>query len=235
MSTEQESISPEASFLPEEPVHPQAPAFFAQVSEMMDGQPKDAAVVEAALSGWDGFLERAASDLYRIASMMLGEGEETIALIEKAVATVDIPACSDHFEARHGGRLVLGAGAISLLHVREGDVFAAPEGDQGPASCIEDDDLEAAGVTPAELEQMLTGKDRARLRGWLEGLTTPLRVIFVLRAVAGLSSAEVAGLLAEHGGVVAEGWTPDAVRGCFRQALCSLASQMLQLQASGER
>jgi hypothetical protein len=55
-----------------------------------------------------------------------------------------------------------------------------------------------------------------------------MRTIFVLRAVAGLSAADVAGLLAKHGGVAAGSWTADAVRGVFRQGLCSLASQLIQ-------
>jgi DNA-directed RNA polymerase specialized sigma24 family protein len=69
---------------------------------------------------------------------------------------------------------------------------------------------------------MITGPDNHRLRNWLESLSLSLRVIFVLRAVAALSSTEVAGLL---------DWPPDAVRSIFRQALCSLASQLLQASA----
>jgi hypothetical protein len=87
-------------------------------------------------------------------------------------------------------------------------------------------------VTPAELEEMLSGSDRHRLRDWLEGLPVSLRVIFVLRAVGGLSSAEVAGVLAEHGGPGAQDWTPDGVRSGFRQALCSLATQLLHASAA---
>jgi len=74
---------------------------------------------------------------------------------------------------------------------------------------------------------MISGPEAHRLRNWLEGLSVSLRVIFVLRAVAGLSSQEIAGLLAEHGGEAAKGWTPDAVRAAFRQAICSLASQLI--------
>jgi hypothetical protein len=199
---------------------------------MLDGQPKSQATVEAALSGWDEVLEKVAGDLYRIGSMLLGEGEETIGLIEQAVATADIPSCSDHLEARHSGRLALGAGAIELLARRDASSLAAPEGEPGPAGCIEDDDLSAAGLTHDELERMMNGPDRGRLREWLEGLSAPLRVIFVLRAVAGLSSTDVAGLLAEHGGPAAENWTPDDVRIGFRQALCSLASQLLHASAA---
>jgi hypothetical protein len=49
----------------------------------------------------------------------------------------------------------------------------------------------------------------------------------VLRAVAGFSPAETAGLLAAHGGPEAAGWASEAVRELFRQGLCSLASQMI--------
>ena len=51
---------------------------------------------------------------------------------------------------------------------------------------------------------------RAQLAG---GLPTEFRVIFVLRAVAGFTSPEVAELLAAHGGPAASGWT---CRGCAR-------------------
>jgi DNA-directed RNA polymerase specialized sigma24 family protein len=218
-----DSPSLEDNFLPAEPTHAQGAEFFAQVTDLLDGKPGDAAVVEAALSGWDGLLETIAADLYRVGSMLLGEGEQTIALIERAIANVDIQACRDHVEARHKARLTLAALAVPVLQQRNPGLLDAPAGEDGPAGCIEDDDLDAAGVSSAELEQMLTDPDNRRLRDWLEGLSVSLRVIFVLRAVGGFSSAEVAGLL---------DWPPDAVRSIFRQALCSLASQLLQATAA---
>jgi DNA-directed RNA polymerase specialized sigma24 family protein len=226
-------ISLDRSFVSAEPLHPQGAAFFEQVTGMLDGQPHDPAAVEAALSDWDGMLEKIAAELYRISSMLLGEGEESIRLIEQVVATVDLPACHDHLEARHNSRLALSAQAIALLASRDAAALAAPaEEASGPVSCIEDDDLSAAGVTPDELERMISGPEGRRLRDWLEGLSVPLRAVFVLRAVAGLSSPEVAGLLAEHGGASARDWTPDAVRSTFRQALCSLASQLIHTAAT---
>jgi hypothetical protein len=80
---------------------------------------------------------------------------------------------------------------------------------------------------------MFAGPDRDRVRNWLAGLPTVLRTIFVLRAVAGFTTAETAGLLAEFGGPKAQGWTPDAVRDFFRQGLCSLASQLLKAATCG--
>ena len=226
-------ISLDRSFVPAEPLHPQGAAFFEQVTGMLDGQPHDLASVEAALSDWDGLLEKIAAELYRISSMLLGEGEESIRLIEQVVATVDLPACHDHVEARHNSRLALGAQAIALLANRDASALAAPtEEESGPVSCIEDDDLEAAGVTPDELEHMISGPEGRRLRDWLEGLSVPLRAVFVLRAVAGLPSPEIAGLLAEYGGASAQDWTSDAVRSTFRQALCSLASQLIHTAAT---
>lgn len=202
--------------------------FFAQVSDMLDGKPKDPNAVEDALSGWDDVIERIATELYQIGTMLLGEGEETIAAIEKVVTDADVAVCKDYLEARHNARVLLGSEAIQTLSRRNESAFTAPEiGDSGPESCIEDDDLSAAGVTHAELEAMLNGPDNQHLRSWLEGLSPVLRTIFVLRAVGGLSSPEVAGLLAQHGGPVAQNWTPDSVRSSYRQALCSLASQLL--------
>src|SRR5271168_1550332 len=191
------------------------------------------AAVEATLAGWDGFLEKIAGELYRIGSMLVGEGEAAIGLIEQVVGSADLPGCCNQAEARHKARLLLGADTIALLRQRDSalhiESLAAPAEESGPASCIEDDDLDAAGVSPADLEQMISGPESHRLRDWLEGLPASLRVVFVLRAVAGLSSAEVAGLLADHD---APGWTADAVRSSFRQALCSLASQLIHATAS---
>jgi hypothetical protein len=102
-----------------------------------------------------------------------------------------------------------------------------------PAStCIEDDDLASAGISTAELEKMIAGPERDRVRSWLESLPTAQRTVFVLRAVAEFTAAETAALLQTHGGVQAAGWTPEAVRETFRQGLCSLASQLLHASAA---
>ena len=106
--------------------------------------------------------------------------------------------------------------------------LAAPEGIEPSGGCIEDDDLEAAGVSRVELEQMMAGPERNRVRNWLENLPADMRTIFALRAVAGFTAPETAALLVENGGPQAAGWTDDGVRAVFRQGLCSIASQLIQ-------
>jgi hypothetical protein len=54
-----------------------------------------------------------------------------------------------------------------------------------------------------------------------------MRAVFVLRAVAGLTAAETAALLGEHGGPQAAAWSPELTREVFRQGLCSLTSQLI--------
>lgn len=184
-------------------------------------------------AGSDGALrmEQLAADLYHITSMLLGEGEDAIALVEKAIAQADGSAANAD-EAVQTLRRRLAGEAIALLAARDAQSLAAPEIDNsGPVSCIEGDELDAAGVTSAELEAMLTGPDNAHLRAWIESLPVTLRAIFVLRAIAGFSSAETAGLLGDFGGPAAEAWTPEGVRTIFRQALCSLAAQLLHATA----
>ena len=190
--------------------------------------PEESTPLPTETSDWEGLFEDIAADLYRVASMLLGEGEEAIGLVEQAIGG-DAIAVGESFEqARHASRLLIAGPAIRILGKRDGAALAAPEVDaDGPVSCIEGDELDAAGVTSAELEAMLTGPDNHRLRGWIEGLDVQLRITFVLRAVANLTSPEVAGLLSEYGGPEGAGWTPEAVRTVFRQALCSLAGQLL--------
>ena len=167
-----------------------------------------------------------AGDLYRLGAMLLGEGETTVNLVESAITTAELPTCSD--QSLHSARVSMATAVIEYLGERDADALAAPSGEPGPPNCIGDDDLDAAGVSAQELEKLLSGPDRGHLRLWLEGLSVAERTIFVLRAVGGLSTPEVAGLLALHGGKAAQGWMTDAVRSVFRQALCSLASQLLQ-------
>jgi hypothetical protein len=158
----------------------------------------------------------------------VGEGEDSVRLVEIAIANADVSVCDDPGQARHGSRRALCAAALDLLGQRNPGSLAAPEELEPAATCINDDDLDAAGVSKEELDDMLAGPDRERVRKWLASLSTPVRTIFVLRAVAGFNPGETAGLLAAHGGAKAADWNADAVRGVFRQGLCSLASQLLQ-------
>lgn len=204
----QESNSTNDSLIP-----PQAPATRAQ-------------------QGWRVTFDRIAAGLYSLASMLVGEGEDSARLVESAIANGEVSACQNAEQARVSSRRVLCGPALDILEQRNPGCLAAPQGLQAVATCIEDDDLDAAGVSSEELERMIAGPDRDRMRNWLASLPMDLRTIFALRAVAGLTAAETAGLLAEHGGPKAAGWTPDAVRELFRQALCSLTSQLIQATAA---
>jgi DNA-directed RNA polymerase specialized sigma24 family protein len=220
------------SLIPQEPIPAGADEFSKRVHGLLDGQPKDEATVSKALEGMDDMLDRIAAGLYNMASMLVGEGEASVALVETAVARTDISACSDATEARTSSRKALCTAAIEVIERLNPGSLAAPEGLQHASTCIEDDDLESAGISRAELESMLAGPNRASVKNWIEGLPTETRVIFVLRAVAGLSAGDTAVMLAEHGGQDARGWNADAVREIFRQGLCSLASQLIHATAA---
>jgi DNA-directed RNA polymerase specialized sigma24 family protein len=175
--------------------------------------------------------EEIAAGLYGFASMLVGEGEDSIDLVEKAVATAEVSASSTAEQTRRASRRALSAAAIELLAQRDPQGLAAPVDLEHAVTCIEDDDLDAAAEARESMERMIAGPDRDRVRTWLESLQTALRTIYVLRAVAGFSAPETAGLLAAHGGPRAAGWTPDSVRELFRQGLCSLASQLIHATA----
>lgn len=213
--------------IPTQPVPEGAEEFSRKIHGLLDGQPKDEAAVSSALSGMDALLDVIAAGLYSMASMLVGEGEDSIRLVELAVDRTDISACSNAEEARKHSRRELCSAAVELIATRTPGSLAAPKGLEHAATCIEDDDLESAGISRAELENMLAGPNRESVKKWIEGLATETRVIFVLRAVAGFSATETAEMLAGHAGEAAKGWNPDAVREIFRQGLCSLASQLI--------
>ena len=171
-------------------------------------------------------LDAIAAGLYSLASMLIGEGEESVELVETAVATAEVSSFDNANQARKNSRLALSRAAIGILERRSSGCLAAPEGLGHARTCIEDEDLDAVGAG-VEFSQMFAGPDRDRVRTWLWSLPTEQRVIFALRAVAGFTSQETASMLANYGGPRASGWTADAVREIFRQALCSLASQLI--------
>ena len=204
-----------------------AQEFAERVHGLLDGQPKDEVTVVRAFDGLDDIFDRIAAGLYNIASMLVGEGEDSIRLVETAVATADLAHCDGAVESRTNSRRALCAAALELLAKRDASSLAAPKGLEHAATCIGDDELDAAGVTGEELERMIAGPERDRVRNWLESLPTEMRAIFVMRGVAGLCAAETADLLRVHGGVQTGDWSEGAVREIFRQGLCSLASQVL--------
>jgi len=215
------------SLIPQQPIPAGADEFSKRVQGLLDGQPKDEATVSRVLEGMDDMLDRIAAGLYNMASMLVGEGEESIGLVERAVARTDISASSDAAEARRSSRRALCTAGIQLIAGRKPGSLVAPEVLAHASTCITDDDLESAGISHGELESMLAGENRVSVKNWIESLPTETRVIFVLRAVAGFTAKETAEMLAEHGGKGAEGWNAEAVREIFRQGLCSLASQLI--------
>jgi DNA-directed RNA polymerase specialized sigma24 family protein len=219
------------SLIPSQPIPLAAEVFSKRMRGLLDGQPKDDATIAEALEGQDEIFELIAAGLYSLASMLVGEGEESVQLVETAVATAEVSLCHDPQTARMSSRRALSTAALGVLAKRDPESLAVPEGLEKSSTCIEDDDVTSAGISNEEFENMIGGPDRERVRKWLESLPMIVRNIFVLRAVAGFTAVETAELLKTRGGAAAVGWTPEAVREVFRQGLCSLASQLIHATA----
>jgi hypothetical protein len=222
------AIIPKDSLIPAPPIPDFAHEFTERVHGLFDGKPKDEATVVETFDGVSEMFDLIAAGMYSMASMLVGEGEESIRLVEAAVANAEVSAGDSPAEARKSSRRALCAAALDTLVGRDATTLAAPQGLEHAVTCIDDDELDAAVVSSEERERMIAGPQRDRVRNWLESLPPVLRTIFVLRAVAGFTAAETADLLKAHGGPQAAGWNGDAVRELFRQGLCSLASQVLQ-------
>jgi hypothetical protein len=217
-----------SSLIPPQPIPEGAQILTERVRGLMDGQPKDDATVAHALAGMDAVVDRIAAGLYTLASMLVGEGEDSVRLVETTVATVPASAMRDPAEGRKACRLALCAAAIELLVERNSAALEGPRNLQSSGGCIDDEDLDAAAESRIQFERMIAGPDRDRVRRWLADLRVDQRVVFVLRVAAGFNAQESADLLSGHGGPQAAAWMADAVREVFRLALCSLASQVLQ-------
>ncbi len=178
-------------------------------------------------------LDMIAAGLYGLASMLVGEGEESAEVVEKAVANAELDCICSVEQARKNGYKALAQAAIEVIELRRPGSLAAPEGIKTDDVCIEEDELESTGITGEELVRMMAGPERGRVRQWLEKLPVVQRTVFVLRGVGGLSTAETADLLQASGAPGAAGWSREAVTEIFRLGLCSLASQLLH--ARGEK
>ena len=185
-----EANSSQVSLIPPQAMPEGAQDFSKRVRGLMDGRTKDDATVAQALKGMDAMLDAIAAGLYSQASMLVGEGEDGVRIVETAVATAEVSACQDASEARQSSRRALAVAALELLERRAPGSLAAPDGIEPAGSCIEEDDLEAAGVSRDELERMIAGPDRDRVRRWLEKLPAALRTVFVLRAVSGFTAED---------------------------------------------
>lgn len=223
------NYSSSTSLIPPAPIPEGAEEFSERVRGLLDGNAKDEATVERALEGMEAMLDAIAAGLYSLASMLVGEGEDSVQLVETAVATTEVSACNDPVQGRKLSRLALSKAALQMISARDAASLSVPEAIETAGSCIDDDDLDA--VSRGQLEQMMCGNNRDRLRDWLAKLPTDVRTVFALRAVAGMTTQETAELLAQYGGPKASAWNADGVRAVFRQGLCSLASQLLQATA----
>ena len=129
-----------------QPLPAGAEEFSRKVTGMLDGREKDEATVEKALAGFEDVFEQIAAGLYSLASMLVGEGEASVRLVETAISTVELKKGTDAATARQNCRRALSRAAIALLEKREPGCLKAPEEVVHAGGCIEDDDLEAAGV-----------------------------------------------------------------------------------------
>ncbi len=228
----QETRDSSSSLIPPKPIPAEAQAFTRQMHGLMDGQPKDDATVSKALEGMDGMFDLIAAGCTAWHPCWWAKGKRAFAWWRWAVADAEVSVCDSPAQARQSSRRALSRSAIEILAKRNPGDLAAPQGLKPAVTCIEDDDLDSVGVSREELQRMIAGPDRDRVRKWLESLPLLPRTVFVLRAVGGFTAVETAELLEAHGGPEAADWNADAVREFFRQALCSLASQLIHATAS---
>ena len=102
-----ESITTTSSLIPPQPVPCGAREFTERVRGLLDGQPKDEATVVKAFDGLDEMFDLIAAGMYSIASMLVGEGEDSIRLVETAVANAEVSSAHDVLETRKNSRRAL--------------------------------------------------------------------------------------------------------------------------------
>ena len=175
--------------------------------------------------------QETAVELYQLAALMLGDEGEAANLVESTVADVDVDPCASEETAVNTARHHLVEAAVARMSEADPGAFAAPATASGPATCIEDDDLAAAGISAEQITELLRGgRNGNQLRDWLDQLSAAQRAIFVQRAVLGWNNDVTAASLA-NGAAARPAWSPAQVAETFRQALCSLANLLVHAEA----
>jgi hypothetical protein len=173
--------------------------------------------------------ESAAGELFQLAALLLADEAAAVTAVEQTLAAVETDPCLEPERARRITEEQLVQTALAWIQERKSGCLAATEEDAiGAGGCVDTDDLSAAGLTEAQLQEMLSHSDRAGLRLWLESLAPAQRVIFVLRAVLGRSNAQAAEELLRAGCI---GWTESLAGNSFRGALCSVTRSLLHAVA----
>jgi DNA-directed RNA polymerase specialized sigma24 family protein len=169
-------------------------------------------------------VHQAAVELYQLAALMLGDESQAADLVEATVAQTTIDPCADSAASVEAARVNLVQTAVARLSQADPAAFRAPAlAGHSAGGCIDDDELDSAGVSRGQLSEMLSGPGRRDLRDWLEKLPVASRAIFVERAILGWDNTAAAASLSK----ASPGWQPEQVSQLFRQALCSLASSLL--------
>lgn len=172
----------------------------------------------------------AAVELYQVAALMLGSEADALTLVEETFSGIEIDPCEQEEVASALVRRQLVGAVMAKMHQSDPQAFLAPPAsDAVSATCIEDDDLSAAGLTQADLTELINGTGRDEMRAWLEKLPLAQRAIFVQRAVLGWDNGTTAETLRQDSG---SGWQPQQVSEVFRQALCSLANALVHSAAA---
>lgn len=168
--------------------------------------------------------EHTALELFQLAALMVGEEEEALKLVEESVSAAEMDPCADAPAAGEVARTQLAQRALAWMKLRDPASFDVAGDFPQSASCVDTDDVEAAGLSGERLANLLGSAKRQELRAWLEQLPLAQRAIFVQRAVMGRDSRATADAMREAAG--SEGWNSDSVSQTFRAALCSLANRL---------
>jgi DNA-directed RNA polymerase specialized sigma24 family protein len=172
----------------------------------------------------------AAIELYQVAALMLGSESDALSLVEQTVSQIEVDPCAQEEVATTEVRRQLVGAIVARMKQNDPKAFIAPAASDVPTgTCIEDDDLSSAGITQAELAELISGTGRDEMRAWLNQLPLAQRAIFVQRAVLGWDNGATAETLQQDSGA---GWQPQQVSDVFRLALCSLASSLVHSAAT---
>ena len=105
-----------------------------------------------------------ATKLFQTAALLLGNEADAVNLVEETLSTVEVDPCADAANAQGLVQDQLVQAAIRKLSQLEPTSFAVVEGQGGNASCIEDDDISASGISPEQLSYLLVGDGRQQLQ-----------------------------------------------------------------------
>ena len=169
-------------------------------------------------------IDQVASELYRIAALLLGDQNAAVTVVEESLLAVDLHKYQGEAEALLEAQSRVVQHAVARMEQAHPGAFLSAA--QACGECIEPVVSGQKAAVPEALpgKPERTGHMLNQMRKWLDALAPAPRAVFVLRGLLRYDDGSAADTLSRGLTDSKYVWTAGQVRETYRSALCALGT-----------